>query len=86
MYILYNFYRAPISSTSARRRFREHFEVSSCFRSRLIVTCGVASVAVVVDAKDDNVVSCSRRYGSITFQDQPNKLFLPMAVVEQLCG
>ena len=44
----------------------------------------IASVAVVVDAKDDTVVSFYRRYGFVAFPDQPNRLFLPMAVVDQL--
>lgn len=46
----------------------------------------VASVAVVVDAKDDGAVSFYRHYGFISFADHANKLFLPMAVIEQLFG
>ena len=44
----------------------------------------VASVAVVVDAKDNAAVSFYRRYGFISFADHADKLFLPMAVIEQL--
>ena len=44
----------------------------------------VASVAVVVDAKDDDAISFYRRYGFISFADQARRLFLPMAVIEWL--
>ena len=43
-------------------------------------------MAVIVDAKDDDAASFYGRYGFVTFPDQPNRLFLPMAVVEQLLG
>lgn len=43
----------------------------------------VASVAVVVDAKDDSAVSFYERYGFIRLIDRPRRLFLPMAVIEQ---
>lgn len=63
----------------------EHL-LMDALRRALAASREVASVAVVVDAKDDNAVSFYRRYGFIPFPDQPNKLFLPMAVVEQLFG
>ena len=44
----------------------------------------VASVAVVVDAKDDDAASFYRRYGFASFADQPKRFFLPMAIVERL--
>jgi ribosomal protein S18 acetylase RimI-like enzyme len=46
----------------------------------------VASVAVVVDAKDDSAVAFYRHYGFISFAVQPRRLFLPMTVIEQLFG
>lgn len=46
----------------------------------------VASVAVVVDAKDHSAASFYERYGFIHFADQPSRLFLPMAVIEQIFG
>lgn len=63
----------------------EHL-LMDALRRALAASREVASVAVVVDAKDDTVVSFYRRYGFSTFPDQPNRLFLPMAVVEQLFG
>jgi len=44
----------------------------------------VASVAVVVDAKDRRAVELYTRYEFIPFDDVPTKLFLPMRVIEQL--
>ena len=44
----------------------------------------VASVAVVVDAKDSRAVEFYTRYEFIPFNDLPTKLFLPMSVIEQL--
>lgn len=46
----------------------------------------VASLAVVVDAKDEAAVSFYRHYGFIGFADRPRRLFLPMAVIEKLFG
>lgn len=50
----------------------------------LVVSREVASVAVVVDAKDDNAVAFCRRYGFIPFADEPKRLFLPMGTIERL--
>ena len=44
----------------------------------------VASVAVVVDAKDRRAIGFYTRYEFIPFDDVPTKLFLPMRVIEQL--
>ena len=44
----------------------------------------VASVAVVVDAKDRRAVGFYTRYDFTLFVDQPNRLFIPMSVIEQL--
>jgi ribosomal protein S18 acetylase RimI-like enzyme len=44
----------------------------------------IASVAVVVDAIDENARAFYRRYGFIDIPDHPNRLFLPMKTVTQL--
>ncbi len=44
----------------------------------------VASVAVVVDAKDSRAVGFYTRYEFTPFVDLPTRLFLPMSVIEQL--
>ena len=44
----------------------------------------IASMAVVVDAKDEGVVRFYERYGFITFPEQPHRLFLPMKTIAKL--
>ena len=44
----------------------------------------VAAVAVVVDAKDENAVAFYRHYEFAPFKDRPDKLFLPMNIIEKL--
>ncbi len=44
----------------------------------------IASVAVVVDAIDENARAFYRRYGFIEIPNHPNRLFLPMKTVAQL--
>jgi len=44
----------------------------------------IASVAVVVDAIDENAHAFYRRYGFIDIPNHPNRLFLPMKTVAQL--
>lgn len=63
----------------------EHL-LMDALRRALAASREVASVAVVVDAKDDASVAFSRRDGFIGFADQPRRLFLPMAVIEKLFG
>jgi predicted GNAT family N-acyltransferase len=44
----------------------------------------IASVAVVVDAKDERSRKFYRDYGFVDLPDHPNRLFLPMKTVEQM--
>ncbi len=44
----------------------------------------IASVAVVVDAIDENARAFYRRYGFIDIPNHPNRLFIPMKTVAQL--
>lgn len=44
----------------------------------------IASVAVVVDAIDQNARAFYRRYGFIDIPSRPNRLFIPMRTVAQL--
>ena len=53
-------------------------------RRSLAASQSVASVAVVVDAKDATGVAFYLRYGFIPFPDQPLRLFLPMKTIAQL--
>lgn len=43
----------------------------------------IASLAVLVDAKDEKGANFYRRYGFIDLPDHPNRLFIPMKTVEQ---
>ena len=44
----------------------------------------IASVAVVVDAKDEKSKEFYRSYGFIALPDHPSRLFLPMKTIEQM--
>jgi len=44
----------------------------------------IGSVAVVVDAKDEQARYFYRRYGFIQFPDHPSRLFLPMKRMSML--
>jgi predicted GNAT family N-acyltransferase len=46
----------------------------------------IASMAVVVDAKDDPAKSFYRKYGFLELPDHPNRLFLPMKTIERMFG
>lgn len=51
-----------------------------CLRSE------TASLAVVVDAKDDAAISFYERHEFLRLADEPNRLFKPMAEIEKLFG
>jgi predicted GNAT family N-acyltransferase len=53
-------------------------------RRALAATEKVASVAVVVDAKNAAAEAFYRRYGFVGLADQSHRLFLPMAVIAKL--
>jgi len=44
----------------------------------------IASVAVVVDAIDENAHAFYRRYGFINIPNHPNRLFMPMKTVAHI--
>lgn len=44
----------------------------------------IASLAVVVDAKDEKAGAFYKAYGFIDLPDHPNRLFIPMQTIEQL--
>lgn len=53
-------------------------------RRSLTQAAGIASWAVVVDAKDDDAREFYARYGFLALLDAPNRLFLPMATIAAL--
>ena len=44
----------------------------------------IASLAVIVDAKDHQARAFYQRYGFIDLPEHPNRLFLAMKTIEQL--
>lgn len=44
----------------------------------------IASLAVVVDAKDERAAEFYRSYGFIDLRDHPDRLFIPMQTIEDL--
>lgn len=50
----------------------------------LVQAAGIASWAVVVDAKDNDAREFYTRYGFLALLDAPNRLFLPMATISEL--
>jgi ribosomal protein S18 acetylase RimI-like enzyme len=44
----------------------------------------IGSMAVIVDAKDDRARAFYERYGFLRFEDDPYRLFLPMADAERI--
>lgn len=45
---------------------------------------GIASIAVVVDAKDEKAKCFYKEYGFIELPDHPQRLFLPMETIAQM--
>jgi predicted GNAT family N-acyltransferase len=54
------------------------------FRRALDATQTVASVAVVVEAKDENAVRFYKLYDFIQMPDHPDRLFIPMTTIRKL--
>lgn len=75
--------RLAVDSTVRGTGAGEHLLMDALHRA-VVASRDVASVAVIVDAKDDTAASFYTRYGFVRFPDQPRRLFLPMAVIEQL--
>lgn len=75
--------RLAIDRRLQRQGAGEYLLMDALHRS-LQASRQVASLAVIVDAKDDRTVSFYRHYEFTPFEDQSNRLFLPMSVIEKL--
>lgn len=75
--------RLAVDETFRGRGFGERLLVDALKRS-LTASRSVASVAVIVDAKDATGATFYARYGFIAFPDQPLRLFLPMKTIAAL--
>jgi len=53
-------------------------------RRALKASAEVASLAVVVDAKDEEARRFYAKYGFLSFPDERNRLYLPMKTIEEL--
>lgn len=65
------------------QRLGEYLLVDALRRARQ-ASQSVASVAVIVDAKDDSAAAFYARYGFTVFPDRPHRLFIAMKTIEQL--
>jgi ribosomal protein S18 acetylase RimI-like enzyme len=63
----------------------EYLLVDCCHRV-LAASQAHAVHALIVDAKDERANAFYLRYGFLAFEDQPMRLFLPMATIERLAG
>lgn len=61
----------------------EHLLMDALYRS-LQASHQIAALAVIVDAKDERAAAFYRHYEFTPFEDQPNRLFLPMNIIEKL--
>ena len=75
--------RLAVDKSLRGKGMGEHL-LMDALRRALETSREVASVAVVVDAKNDAAVAFYRRYEFIPFADVPNRLFLPMGTIAQL--
>jgi ribosomal protein S18 acetylase RimI-like enzyme len=56
----------------------------SALRRSFNVHIEIGTIAVVVDAKDNQAQAFYERYGFVRFREQERRLFLPMKTIEQL--
>lgn len=75
--------RLAIDAGYQGRRLGEFLLIDALQRS-YAQSQAIASMAVVVDAKDDGAVSFYERYGFIRFAEQTHRLFLPMKTIAKL--
>lgn len=75
--------RLAVDHTCRGRRLGERLLIDALQRS-VSASQSVASVAVIVDAKDAAGADFYLRYGFMRLPDQPLRLFLPMKTIGQL--
>lgn len=75
--------RLAVAGTHRGRGLGERLLIDALQRS-LTASRSVASVAVIVDAKDTAGAAFYARYGFIAFPDHPLRLFLPIETIAAL--
>lgn len=74
--------RLAVNKEHAGKKLGELLLVDAMKRS-LELSANIASMAMIVDAKDDKAMLFYQRYGFIQLEDDENKLFLPMATIKK---
>jgi GNAT superfamily N-acetyltransferase len=75
--------RLAISLSQRGRRLGETLLFDALYRSQGL-SAQIASVGVVVDAKDENAQSFYRRYGFVEILDAGRRMFVPMKTIRQM--
>jgi GNAT superfamily N-acetyltransferase len=75
--------RLAVDQSRRGKGMGEHL-LMDALRRALAASREVASVALVVDGKDDAAVTFYRHFEFIRFADMPHRLFLPMGTIERL--
>lgn len=75
--------RLAVDERYRRKGYGEELLLDALKRC-LAITPEVGSLAVIVDAENDNAIEFYRSYGFLPFPDQPNRLFLAMQTIRDL--
>ena len=75
--------RLAVDHRFRRTGLGEHLLMDALHRS-WIASANVASLAILVDAKDEAALAFYLRFDFIPFQDDTQRLFLPMRTVAEL--
>jgi len=75
--------RLAVDERHRRKKLGELLLISALKRS-LQLSKEIASMAVIVDAKNEEAINFYLHYGFMPFADEQTKLFLPMNIIEQL--
>lgn len=75
--------RLAVDKRCQGKKLGELLLVDAMKRS-LKVSYEIGSIAMVVDAKDENAIAFYKKYGFIQFTAYSNKLFLPMAMIKNI--
>lgn len=76
--------RLAVNNSQKGKRFGELMLVDTLHKS-LEATEQVASIAVIVEALDEEALGFYIKYGFGQFRQEPMKLYLPMKPIEALC-
>lgn len=75
--------RLAIAEAHKGKRLGELLLIDALKKS-LEASYNIASMAVIVDAKNKSAADFYKHYGFIELQDRPMKLFIPMATIKKI--